>query len=462
MLIDEYITTKNTDNARRAYKSIINSYLNWRKISLDELIKNDLEEENHFEKYLADSSVNVILATRKIHISVVKGFLIYCGVKFKRYSRKKKPYYYEDDPVMQDFLILTGSAEITKRGANRHLYMYCEFRKKTPTELIEELATITKPKLRVHLKQFYDNMTVQTKRNILSRIIRFYRIMADYHIDLPNLRSPKKTKLLMNQKQLVDKEIVKELLKVSDLRDSMIVLTCFESGLNPVDLVVFNYGDLKPFLNLEEPKEINDVAVIPRIRSKTNYEFLACFGSQSLQYMSAWLKVVKKNLKNWKQELTDDFPIFCQKHAPHQRLNNYSISNILKLVSDQAGLEPLLTNDFRKGFNTRTKPYLKHYDKALFMGHAGGIERHYDVSSLEYYTDEYRKAWKILFDLTFDDIKLGKLEDKMTEQELLIQDLTKTIEKQNQALQLFYQVFHEQIEKKGLDETLDELIPIDE
>jgi len=428
-LLTEYIEKRNSDNARRSYKSIINSYISWRNYSLEQLIASGVKEQSHFEKYLIDPTLKIAEITRKIHISVVKGFMIFCGVKLKRYSRKKQKYYFENDSVMNDFLTLTGTREITKRGANRHLYMYCQFRDKTPTELIEELETITKPKLRVFLKQFYDSMTIQSKKAVLSRIIRFYRLLGDFRIDPPKVRSQKKLGLLLSQKQLIDKKIVRELMKVSDLRDSMIVMCCFESGLNPVDLVSFNYEDMKSFLNLENPEEITQVAVIPRIRSKTGYEFLACFGVQSLQLISFWLKTVRKNLKEWNMELTDNFPIFCQKYSPHQRLNNYSIAGILKTVSNNAGYDqPFLSSDFRNSFNTRAKQLLKHYDKELFMGHSGGLERHYDISSLEYYTNEYQKAWEMLFDLSYDHERLKSLEEKHKEMETALKDVRPILE----------------------------------
>jgi len=458
-LVKAYLNTIDKESTRLTSISTINRYVKWRKLTPEEIIKSGLEELDQFTLFLNDESLSISTRSKVVIISKMKQFLIFHNVPIKRYQKQKQELYYKDDPAMQDFMILTGTKEETKRAANRYLASYCDFRNKNPTELLKEVKILEKTRLRVLLKQFYDSLTIKSKVYYVQKVIRFYKLLADVHIDM-ELKHPRK-RLLMGKKILVDKEIVQKMLNVADLRDSMIIMSIFESGLNPVDLCSFNYGDLKHFLNLENPMSIDKVIVIPRIRSKTDYEFLACFGIQSLQFISKWLAYVKKELSKLNKSLEDDFPVFTQKSQPFQRMSMQSLAYVFKTISDRAGLPKILSSDFRNSFNTRTKTILKHYDKELFMGHSGGIERHYDVSSIDYYIEEYSKAWKILFNLDFDDVKMGQLEEKVTDQDLQIQKLEKKLGIQGEVINHFYRILGNEIEDKGLDDVLKQFFPLE-
>ena len=71
---------------------------------------------------------------------------------------------------------------------------------------------------------------------------------------------------------------------------------------------------------------------------------------------------------------------------------------------------------------------LKHYDKELFMGHTGGIERSYDISDLDYFTNEYTKAWEILFDLTYQHERVLSVEERNRKIEIALKDIIPIIE----------------------------------
>ncbi len=348
--------------------------------------------------------------------------------------------------------------ENTKRTASKYLARYCEFRKKTPTELVEEAQQIPKTKLQVLIKQFSDSMTNKSKLIVVGKIIRFYGICADIH-NIQIVKDKGSSKRTLLKKQLIDKTMVREMLSVADLRDSMLIMICFESGMNPVDIISINYGDLKEILDINNPAPITDVHVMIHTRQKTHEEFLAGFGVQSLNLIKKWVIHIKKNLEDFDISLTDDFPIFTHKTAPFHRLDSNAISNRLFTISNHAGLKPMRSNDFRNSFNTRIKPYLKHFDKELFMGHLGGIERHYDISTIEYYTEEYRRVWKICFDLSFDDVKTKQLERKVIDIELNNQELQKRVAKQDQILNILYGVIRDKIDKKGIDNALEDLFP---
>ena len=457
--LTEYFLSLKNRKTKHATKYMIKRYVLWRDCPLEEIIENGIDEERFFEEFLVTKKLDMRPESRRPIISAVRKFLVSCGIPLKTYRRIKQPLKYKDDKFMQDFLTLSGEAERTKINNNRYLAYYCDFREKTPTELIKELQIIEKKDLRVILKKFYDSLELKDRRKVVATTVRFYRWLGDYYIDLPKSMKGRKKTLMMDE-LVVEKELVKTLLQASDLRDSMIIVCCFESGLNPVDLVEFTYRDFKLFLNLDDPNEIKDVIIIPRIRKKTGSEILTCFGLQSLQYISRWLKYVKTILDEMNKPLTDSFPIFTSKHYPFNKLKVDAISTRIRKICYDAGLDfEVSVADFRNSFNTRTKPHLKHYDKELMMGHSGGIERHYDISTLEYYIEQYRKIWRLLFDLRYDDMKMGTLEDKMTEQELLIQDLQTKLARQTEINKIFYRIIGREIEDKGLEEALDNFFP---
>jgi len=462
-LISQYLDILESDRLKTISKSHINQYLKWRNVPVKTIISNGLQEQEFFDRFLADKSIRLSEKSRTTRILVVKNFLRFHGVPLKKYAAYQTVWFYEDDPVMKQFLVLSGNSKGTKKNVNRFINHYCKFRNKSPSELIEEAKTISKLDLKVLFKEFYDSLEIKTKKNVVSYVRKFYKDMCDIHIDLPPSIKPLRQRKISMTDQLIDKEIVQKLLAGADIRDSLIILACFESGANPSDLVTLNYGQVKDHLNLENPESIDKVAIIPHIRQKTDIEFLLCFGPQTLQFMSKWLNYIGDVLRQWKVSITDDFPIFTMKKAPYDRLKPFNISMNIKKVCEKVGLEKrFTTGDFRNSFNTRTKSILKHYDKELFMGHVGGIERHYDISDMDYFTNEYTKAWKILFNLHYDDVKMSTLEDKVIDQELLIQDLKKKIDQQAQVNEFFYKVIAEKIEKNGLDNALDDLFPKEE
>lgn len=445
---------------RKAIKTSIIVYLNWRNIPIEDIVELGNKEIDHFHEFMDNTpKLHYKRTSKKIITSRVRNLLIFAGSTIKKSEQKKTPLRYLGDPIMDDYLVMTGKTAETKRSANRYLARYCDFRGKTPTELVEETKEITKAKLQVHLKKFYDSMTHKSKYVILQKIIRFYAICAEiYNINL-DVKKSRKTSLLTGKKQIIDKLFIREMLSVADLRDSMLIMICFESGMNPVDIVSITYGDLKEILDLENPAPITDVYVMIHTRQKTDEEFLACFGIQSLNLIKKWLLHIRSVFATLDIELTDDFPIATQKTTPFQKLGESAISSRLSRIAVLAGLPSMRSSDFRNSFNTRIKPYLKHFDKELFMGHLGGIERNYDISTIDYYTEEYHKVWKICFDLSFDDVKTKQLERKVIDIELDNQELKRKVEKQDQILSIFYEYTMDKIGKDGVKKALDEMFP---
>lgn len=329
------IAKRKEQKAKSLAKSSILSYLKWRGISVEELLESGLQEKKYFEKYVEDNSTNVKRNTRAARLTVVKKLLRFYDIPFPKWLKERKELPYQDDEAMIEFLTHSGSKPNTKKACNLKLRKYCEFRNMNPSELLNEAKTITKQKLRLKIKEFYDSLQGSDKKETANTVIRFYRYLTTRFEDLivPSVSKQKNKKRGLGlDKKIVDKEVVRRLLEGADLRDSMMIMALFESGINPVDLSVLNYGQLKQYLNLQNSDSIDEVALIECRRSKTDNPFIACFGRQSLRLMSRWLKFVQKELKEWNKTITDDYPIFTMKKAPFERLEKLNLNFLESLI----------------------------------------------------------------------------------------------------------------------------------
>lgn len=418
-LIQKYLKTIENKKTRANHGYMIRKYLKWRNISPEELIENGLTEKDHFERYANDDSLKVKRKSKITLLCTIKKFCVFHKVPFIKFEREKEPLKFADDEYMKKFLTLSGTKKKTKLNTNYQLAKYCTFRNKSPTELIEEAQGFENVDFELHLKEFYDSLNLKTKESFIFTVARFYyKFVKIYGEIIPtiikrNNNRKKSNHRLGFDKKIVDKETIKQLIEVSDLRDSLIIIAMWESGLNPIDLVSLNYGQMKDYLNLVDPNTIDNVAVIPYTREKNNVSFLACFGKQTLRLMSKWLNRMKIDFDKWGTKITNETPLITMKTAPYERLDNRSVYFVIRKASLKAGFDNWFNcSDFRNSFNTRAKQILKHYDKEMFMGHSGGIERHYDISDLKYFTTEYTKAWELLFDLSYSNEKVLSLEDE--------------------------------------------------
>ncbi|MHA1630370.1 MAG: hypothetical protein ACTSVS_09310 [Candidatus Heimdallarchaeota archaeon] len=439
----EEIAQKKATNRVYFKSNALKHFFAWRKITVEEFIANAEEEAKKVNDYL--KAENLKENTKKIRIAVVKDFLRFLGVKIKKFERYKKLVHFPGDKELEKHinLDLGTKAQRTKDTARRNIAKFCYFRNMTPTELVQEVKEnkITLHELRDLLLEFKNSLKdLQDPMLVVGYIRRFYEFRADVVIRLPPSVHTKRTRRLQKGKRIT-KEIFRQLVDVACLRDKMFLYCLWETGLNPVELVNlqikdFNYtdphGNQKNYLNIVQPEKIDYCCVVPLVRQKTKIEFYAGFGKESLKFMSRWLQLIKKRLK---KELPDDFHIFTMKAYPFDRINAPAVLEALEKVSRDAGFEKNFTpSDFRNNFNTVTKNILKPFDKEVFMGHIGGIERHYDISNINYFLKEYTKAWEVCFDLTFDNLKLQTLEQNYTELKKTFLELTQIVEKLYQGL----------------------------
>ncbi len=443
--LEKYLQAlQDTDKKGRAksytVKSALKNYLKWRGLeTVSELIASGLTEESFFKEYIENDSILPSTLTKKVRVSLIKQFLRFAGVAFKRFDKTtSKITYYKEDRFMEDFLELdVGESKSSQKAANRALNNYCQFRNMSPTELVEEVKEerITVEDLRDSLVRHFKQLSleVKTAKKQIPYLLTFYYFRAGITIRLQSKVKKKDKGIIpiMLGGKTVAKQEMKQLLTVADLRDSMIIMMLFENGSSGIDLCNLTFGELKDYLNLDNPEaiEYGSVAVIIDVRQKTNYQYLSCFGTQSLKLISKWLKVRRDGILGVKETITDESFIISTKRYPYQKISRGAITQAIKRLGLVAGFtEPFTPADFRNSFNTRTKKILKHFDKELFMGHSGSLERHYDNSEIEYYTNEYRKAWEILFDLSYDHERIVTVEEENREIKAALRDVSKVLE----------------------------------
>lgn len=423
--------------ARNAIYSI-KKYLVYRSITLQELIDKGISESEEIKKFVEDESVKVSRKTRSTHASYVRKFLRWTGAKIVKYEREKQELKFKDDPVMKKFLLRSGSTEKTKKNTNYQLNKYCEFKQMSPSELIEEAKELDPIDIELLLKEFYDSLELKTKESFIFCVARFYKtFIRIYEQIVPQIVIKKaitkkrkgrfKEMMLEESNGVLTKEtIIKLLESCKSIRDRLVIVGLWESGLNPVDLVKINYGQMKQYINLKSPDESAECAVIFVTRQKNEVMHLATFGKNTLYYMGRWLSIILKDFKKWDMELTDNTPLFTEMKAPYKQLARTAPYHICKQASVRSGFEyNYKPSDYRNSYNTRAKNYGKvpPYIIEVFMGHTLGIEGHYTTTNLDFYKEKYLELWEVLYNLEYPNERVDELEDELIK---ISRDLTQT------------------------------------
>ena len=408
-------------------------YLRWRKITFEELMKSK-NEEKYFQQMVKEFTNKGSKSYGIAITTVVRSFMRFCGLNVKAKHQLNEIWYFENDSIMKQFLKVFR-ARATKKSANISLNDYCLFRGLTPSKL--EAENTSEVDLTFILLDFKDDLL--SKKNIqedtawrkVNTVKKFYRVFKKYRIEFEDSVKYKPVKMLYSDKreEQITKVEIKKMLEVADVRDSMILLALWESGLNSSDLISITYGQIKQFLNLENPDKVPDCAVFKHIRKKYPIQFFCVLGKQTLKYVSLWLKQRINGLIANKEILTDNSVVFSTKSVPFTKPNSRTINNITKRISELAGIRLLVPSDFRNTFYTKLKETGMDKDtREMLMGHTLGIAGHYIISNEEHYQEEYLKYYDVCFDLTFDNEKIQSLEEENRGIKKVLKDVSYIIE----------------------------------
>jgi len=411
-------TIKKEQRANRIFK--FNKYLEWRGITVQELLQSGVNEAAYIEDFKNDFANDKEKMEKQRRATIVRSFLRFHKIPIARPpTNNPRVWYFEDDPYMQKFLKIYRNIG-TKKVANRSLADYCNWREITPSQIIEETTEDEYDMLEVLIDFFnwrmkQSDINEKTTWTKINYIIRFYRRFKRIRIEFEQSEKPRYPKGIyaLNRKESITKDEMKALLEIADTRDSAILLGLWESGLSPSDLGTITYAQIKKGLNLKKPDEVAACVIFPHSRKKNQQGFFCALGKQSLKFASLWLKQRTSGVLEQSEKLTDQTIVFSTKYPPYKNTSAATISGTIKKICKLAGVRSLSAADYRNTFNTKLKQVgMDKDDREMFMGHALGIAGHYDISRKEHYETEYLKYWRICFDITFDDEKMRSLEDE--------------------------------------------------
>ncbi len=426
-------TRKVTEKSKGAIASRIKKYLVWRNLPLEELLKST-NELDYFEKYVDQFKTKTNGKMIYSFLSTVRAFLSFHGLKVGTIYRSREVWHFSEDEIMQQYIRLSR-AKATKKFANKNLADYCNFRKKTPTELTQEETN--EIELRNVLLDYRDYLLEQNSiteayawRKV-NGIIRFYRRFKQIRVEFEQSEKPciVKTIYAESREDMITKEEIQKLLNVADVRDKALILMFWESGLNPIDITNITYGKLKPFLNLDDPYNVPDFAVFKHIRQKYPIEHYIVISKQTLTYISLWLNHRATGLLSEQEIITKDSIIFSTKKTPYRKPYSSAFYHAAKNLSIRANIRKLVPKDFRDTFNTKLKKSgMDYLDREMLMGHSLGVSGHYEISDKEYYLEEYQKHWAVCFDLSYSNEKVKSLEEENREIKAALRNVSSVLE----------------------------------
>ncbi|WP_440951480.1 hypothetical protein [Methanococcoides sp. FTZ1] len=147
----------------------------------------------------------------------------------------------ETDPLILDWFDSSDYAKNTRRNRLFGMQRYTEYTGMTPTELLEEAEQEIKQgklmrerKIKARLLGFKrelndSGLAPKSINDLFGSAKAFYKA---YDIDLPKIsRKGKKVQALEENKQIPDKDTIREILDYASIRNKAIVLTQISSGL---------------------------------------------------------------------------------------------------------------------------------------------------------------------------------------------------------------------------------------
>ena len=458
--LDEFKQECTTEQMYRNTLCGLLTYLNWRKISIEDLMNSDSETETkELSDFVEDEELRKTYKRKSLMVKVafIKRFLRWLGIKIIRYDRahQVRTYFFDEDKIFKDFINYDLADKKNTRRQHKNtmnhflLFLEQEFNKKYyPSDFVEEINNdkYTIPELRRLLQKFHDFNQERTNEDgkplfkkstswqHTLRIGKFIRLTTGKTISFGF--SDDQEDYSVNDIHLggniIDLETLRTLLKnAEDIRTKCLILILAESGCSPVEIEElkvkeFNYYDSnkrkQSYLNIDNPEEISNETffMIQRKRKKTRKSFLFSLSFQSLRMISRYLYMRREGLitNGIKEKITEESYIITQDNsADNLPLSAQSITRTVRKASLNAGFEIIfLPRDFRKSWRTQANalthnvidsvtgkeivvPIVPEVVKNNILGHIT-TESNYDRNEIEtFFLQHYIKIWKSLFDL---------------------------------------------------------------
>jgi len=334
---------------------------------------------------------------------------------------------WQQDPYVQKWL---GKLKPkTRENCVRDFPKFLEWCGKSPTELIQMKIESLKSSdptqkgivedLVIQYKRFLEGKGLKenTVKSHLNRVMSFF---SHNYVKLTFARKDLKVEVAKSEKAIVDwylnREEVKELYAVADVRDRGLLLMLYQSGLSEVDVSEYDIEDLpKKFSEAKEGEHV----FIAIHREKTDIEQLTCFSCECTHDLKAMLRergnptsgpLFVSSTYAGKQERLSVRSIsiaiknLCRKAFP-DRVNEFKTKNLRG--SYNAALlsaEPPITQEVkdlmmghqrvsaRKDYPAFETPILQAYKRAFrHLSVNGGLQLRSDMARMETTVDELAK-----------------------------------------------------------------------
>ena len=362
-----------------------------------------------------------------------------------------------DDPQFKEFVRARDYKLTSIKNHKTGLQFYCNFIRKTPTEIIREAINeqkndiwVTDRKIRIYFTNFVDYLidignAPQTIKNKVNWVKTFYK---EYGIETPKVRIPN-TRINIALKPIPNKDIIAEVLKHTSIRNKAIILLMASSGMGSAEIRSLKYKhfikaiyEVSKDLNLDEKLDLYKLQSIMKdkrifgtwhiIRQKTSIPYVTFSTPESIQAIIDYL--INQIHCNKPIRSLEDY-LF---KVNGKKLKDCTLTQIFQNLNDRNGLGKVETQRFFVSHNMRKFTAntlidngMEFYRVEWLLGHAlPPTQASYYKINLEVMKKEYAKYedyLTIIKNTNNPSIELFKMKKK-------IHDMETMLKEQNQLL----------------------------
>lgn len=252
-------------------------------------------------------------------------------------------------------LTLIGRGEKIRENRSRLIKLYCNWRERSPGELIEEAKRVGVKKTEHKLKEFYDwlrtdyvipekggkrkgekGLAPRSAGQVIEDVRVFYK---ENDIPIGNLHLPTPRKLKENFRKFLSAQDVKRMLDVCErLRDKVVILCAFQAGLGMKELITLNYGDVAEGLDKGEIP-----LTLHLMREKEGIEYYTFLGEDAVDTLRCYIKLRRKGSRYLSPEdIKNDSPLFIsesnRRRSERVRAYEGGINRAMQAVALKVGL----------------------------------------------------------------------------------------------------------------------------
>lgn len=252
-------------------------------------------------------------------------------------------------------LTLIGRGEKIRENRSRLIKLYCNWRERSPRELIEEAKRVGVKKTEHKLKEFYDwlrtdyvipekggkrkgekGLAPRSAGQVIEDVRVFYK---ENDIPIGNLHLPTPRKLKENFRKFLSAQDVKRMLDVCErLRDKVVILCAFQAGLGMKELITLNYGDVAEGLDKGEIP-----LTLHLMREKEGIEYYTFLGEDAVDTLRCYIKLRRKGSRYLSPEdIKKDSPLFIsesnRRRSERVRAYEGGINRAMQAVALKVGL----------------------------------------------------------------------------------------------------------------------------